>query len=109
MIEAGKILGDAFLEAIRQAVREEIQAILRQNGNQEPKLLYNMKEAARLLGVPETWLGRAARQGLVPCVRMGHYVRFTANDLESYIEKLRNETRQDMGAKQGSKQKPETA
>ncbi len=76
---------------LREIVRVEILAAS-QNGNQEPKLLYNMKEAARLLGVPETWLGRAARQGLVPCVRMGHYVRFTANDLESYIEKLRNVT-----------------
>ncbi len=102
------LLGDAFLEAIRQAVREEVQAILRQNGNQEPKLLYNTKEAARILDMPESWLGSAARQGIVPCVRMGRYVRFTANNLESYIEKLRNETGQDMGAKRGSKRKRET-
>ncbi len=93
---------------LRNLIREEIKTAAGQNGNQEPKLLYNTEEAARLLGLPETWLGRAARQGIVPCVRMGHYVRFTANDLESYIEKLRNETGQDMGAKRGSKQKRET-
>ena len=86
------VLGEALLQAIRQAVREEIQTTLRQNENQEPKLLYNTKEAARILGVPKTWLGSAARRGIVPCVRMGHYVRFTANDLGSYVEKLRNET-----------------
>lgn len=32
MDETGKILGDAFLEAIRQAVREEIQAASNGNG-----------------------------------------------------------------------------
>ena len=89
----------------REVLREEMAG---QNGNQEPKLLYNMKEAASLLTVPETWLGRAARQGIVPCVRMGRYVRFTANNLEAYIEKLRNETGPDMGAKRGSKRKRET-
>ncbi len=88
----------------REVLREEMAG---QNGNQEPKLLYSTKEASHILGVPETWLGRAARQGIVPCVRMGHYVRFTANNLESYIEKLR-ETGWDMGAKRGSKRKRET-
>ncbi len=80
---------DPFFDEIRRIVREEIQTILRQNGNQEPKLLYNMKEAASLLGVPETWLGRAARQGIVPCVKMGHYVNFKPEDLRALIGKLR--------------------
>ncbi len=108
MTENATPLENALEALLRRIVREEVQVILRQNGNQEPKLLYNMKEAASLLSVLETWLGRAARQGLVPCVRMGHYVRFTANDLESYIEKLRNESGQDKGAKRGSKRKRET-
>ena len=108
MIEPQKNPFEPFFDEFRRIVREELREILNQNGNQEQKLLYNMKEAASLLGIPETWLGRAARQGIVPCVRMGHYVRFTANNLESYIEKLRNETGQDMGAKVGSKQKGET-
>ena len=108
MSEPQKNPFEPFFDEFRRIVREELREILNQNANQEPKLLYSTKEAASLLGVPETWLGRAARQGLVPCVRMGHYVRFTANDLESYIKKLRNETGQDMGAKQGSKRKRET-
>lgn len=92
MSEMATTLEKAFEGLLRRIVREELREILNQNGNQEPKLLYSTKEAASLLGVPETWLGRAARQGLVPCVRMGRYVRFTANNLESYIEKLGNET-----------------
>ena len=86
-----KILGDSLRTEIKDLVREVVHEELatRKNGDQGPKLLYNTEEAAKLLGVPETWLGRAARQGIVPCVRMGRYVRFAANNLESYIEKLR--------------------
>jgi len=109
MSEPQKNPFEPFFDEVRRIVREELREILNQNGNQEPKLLYNMNEAASLLGVPETWLGRAARQGIVPCVRMGHYVRFTKNNLESYIEKLRNETGQDKGAKREGKRKLKTA
>ena len=91
MSEMATTLEKAFEGLLRRIVREELREILNQNGNQEPKLLYNMKEAAHLLGVPETWLGRAARQGLVPCVRMGHYVNFNPEDLRAFIEKLREE------------------
>ncbi len=76
---------------VRTLIREEIQAAMGRTINEEVKLLYNTKEAARLLGVPETWLGRAARQGLVPCVRMGHYVNFNPEDLREFIGKLRKE------------------
>ncbi len=108
MTQSTTPLENALEALLRRIIREEVQVILRQNGNQELKLLYNIKDAARLLDVPETWLGRAARQGIGPCVRMGHYVRFTANNLESYIEKLRSETGQDTGEKRGSKRKRET-
>ena len=74
---------------LRDIIRGEIGTAMGQNGNQELKLLYSTKEAAHLLGVPETWLGRAARQGLVPCVRMGHYVNFNPEDLRAFIGKLR--------------------
>ena len=93
---------------LKELVREMLLEERVKNGEVQPKLLYNTEEAARLLGVPETWLGRAARQGIVPCVRMGRYVRFTANNLESYIEKLKSEPERDMGAKQGSKRSRET-
>ena len=86
------LLGDALRAEIKGLIREVLrEEMAGQNGNQEPKLLYSTKEAAHLLGVPETWLGRAARQGLVPCVRMGHYVNFNPEDLKAFIEKLREE------------------
>ena len=91
MSETGTTLENALEGLLRRIIREELRTIHGQNGNQEPKLLYNTKEAASLLGVPETWLGRAARQGLVPCVRMGHYVNFNPEDLRAFIAKLRKE------------------
>ena len=57
MNEAGKILGDAFLEAIRQAVREEIQAA-QQNGNREGDRLLDAEEASKILSVSPDWLYR---------------------------------------------------
>lgn len=86
------ILGEALLDTIRQAVREEIAAAIGQNAHNEvPKLLYNTKEAATLLSVPETWLARAARRGEIRCVRLGHYVNFSPEDLKAFLEEQKKE------------------
>jgi excisionase family DNA binding protein len=78
---------DVFLDAIRQAVREEIAAAAKIQS--KPKLTYTTPEAAEILNVPETWLAAAAREGRVPSVRIGHYVRFKLSDLENFIETRR--------------------
>jgi len=93
--ESAKILGDSLLEAVKQAAYEGVKAAMAENGNHEPKLLYNTKEAAYLLGVPETWLAKAAREGIAPCVRMGHYVQFSLEDLKALIVKKRLDKPQD--------------
>jgi excisionase family DNA binding protein len=78
-------LHDGLKQIIREALREELEAL---NGRQEkPKLLLNTREAADLLQVPESWLASAAREGKIPIVRVGHYVRFSVADLEEFIEK----------------------
>lgn len=38
--------------------------------------LLSADAAAELLGVDASWLARAAREGAIPCVRLGKYVRF---------------------------------
>ena len=80
---------DPFFEKIREIVREEIKAA-NWNGH-EPKLLYDTKEAARLCGVPETWLASAARSRKVKCRHLGSYVRFTLEDLKDLIDKAVND------------------
>lgn len=45
-----------------------------------PRLL-RAREAAVLLGVPESWLRAEQRAGRAPHVRLGHYVRFDRDEL----------------------------
>ncbi len=76
------------LAGLRESLEPWLRAILREELTKQeplPKLLYSTKEAAEVLSVPETWLASAARSGLVPSVRVGHYVRFAMRDLEAFI------------------------
>lgn len=84
-----KTNGTDPLAALRESLEPWLRGILREElAKQEslPKLLYSTSEAAKILSVPETWLASAARSGLVPSVRAGHYVRFAMRDLEVFIE-----------------------
>ncbi len=47
--------------------------------------LLDAKAASRLLGVPPTWLLAQARAGRVAHHRLGHYVRFSAEDLREWL------------------------
>jgi excisionase family DNA binding protein len=51
--------------------------------------LIDAKAAARLLGVPHTWLLAQARAGQVPHHRLGHYVRFNSDDLSRWLAETR--------------------
>lgn len=41
--------------------------------------------AAALLSVRTSWIYEAARNGTLPCVRLGKHVRFLRADLEGWI------------------------
>jgi len=47
--------------------------------------LVDAKELSHYLGVPVTWCWSAAREGRIPSVRVGHYVRF---DLQAVLAAL---------------------
>ena len=51
--------------------------------------LIDAKAAGRLLGVPHTWLLAQARAGRIPHHRLGHYVRFSADDLTQWLQDTR--------------------
>lgn len=89
MNEAGKILGDAFLQAVRQAVREEIRAAIGQNGAKEGNQLITAETAAKLWDIPKTWIESKARSGELPYVQLGNYKRFNPDDLEQFIKEHR--------------------
>jgi excisionase family DNA binding protein len=51
--------------------------------------LLDAKAASELLGVPPSWLLAQARVGRVPHNRLGHYVRFSAEDLREWLSENR--------------------
>jgi excisionase family DNA binding protein len=51
--------------------------------------LIDAKAASTLLGVPYTWLLAQARAGQIPHHRLGHYVRFNADDLHMWLSETR--------------------
>ncbi len=51
--------------------------------------LVDANEAAKLLGVPSTWLLTQARQQHVPHHKLGHYVRFDLDELITWLEQTR--------------------
>jgi excisionase family DNA binding protein len=51
--------------------------------------LLDAKAASALLGVPPSWLLAQARVGRVPHHRLGHYVRFSGDDLHEWLSENR--------------------
>jgi excisionase family DNA binding protein len=51
--------------------------------------LIDAKAAAQLLGVPPTWLLAQVRARRIPHHRLGHYVRFSADDLKLWLQETR--------------------
>jgi excisionase family DNA binding protein len=74
---------EVFLDVIRQAIREEIQAA--GNGHKESGLL-TPDELADKLRIPVSWAYEQSRQGKIPTHRLGRYIRF---DLQEVLESQR--------------------
>jgi excisionase family DNA binding protein len=47
-------------------------------------------DAAELLSVRTSWVYEAVRDGRLPCVRVGHHVRFLRGDLEAWVSEQRD-------------------
>ena len=79
----------AVLEGwFRGLIRQEIRAVS-QNGHHDGNRLISAKEAAIRWDVPKTWIEEKARRGELPCVKLGHYLRFRTIDLERFIKEHR--------------------
>ena len=55
--------------------------------------LLDAEQAAKLLGVPPTWLLAQARKRAIPHHRLGHYVRFDADELIQWVNDNRIDPR----------------
>jgi excisionase family DNA binding protein len=72
------VLGQALLDAIRQAVKE---AMREANGNGHTAGLLTPEDLADRLKVPLSWVYEQSRQGKIPTHRLGRYIRFDLNEV----------------------------
>ncbi len=78
------LLGEALLQTIRRAVREEIQDLIRRDDHERDPLL-TAHEAAQMLSVSPDWLYRNARK--LPFSRKlgSKMLRFSRLGIEKWI------------------------
>ncbi len=50
-----------------------------------PGRLIDVRELARILNVPTTWLYQRTRIGAIPCIRIGKYVRFNSEEVLAFF------------------------
>ncbi len=87
------LLGQALLDAIKQAVREEIQAVQKlsanghTNDNGRPELL-TVEDLAKALKVPKSWLYDRTRRkkDSIPHIKVGRYPRFLLPQVLAWLE-----------------------
>jgi excisionase family DNA binding protein len=86
------LLGEALLGAIRQAVREEIRAVMGQNGhggktaNEIPKPYLTIKEAADISRLGPSTVRLLIRKRGLKALQVGRRVIIKRTDLEKYLE-----------------------
>jgi hypothetical protein len=74
------LLGQAFLDAIKDVVKEALREAAAANGH--PTELLEAKELATRLKVPLSWVYEQSRQGNIPTHRIGSkYIRFDLQDV----------------------------
>ncbi len=74
---------------LRTLIREEVRTASSQNGHHEGDLLLSAKQAAKRWDIPISWIRDMARRGELPYVKLGHYIRFSPEDLHRFIREHR--------------------
>ena len=85
MNEQGKNPFDPFFEEIRRIVREEIEALKPDSNGHDSLTLLDLKQTAKHFNLPKSRISKAVKNGDLPCIKLGHYVRFRPSDLEDFI------------------------
>ena len=88
----------ALRELIREAVRDAVREVLRDElakgvavpskgeGPGQDGRLWDVHDAAEFLGVSESWLYHQSAAGKVPCIRVGHNLRFDPEALKAWTK-----------------------
>ena len=97
MNEVGKVSGEALLDAIRLAIREEIREAMGQNGTRcnivtEPgKSYFTVKEAAKFSCLADSTIRFYMRKGQLKALKVGSRVIIKREDLDTFLEAHRKE------------------
>jgi excisionase family DNA binding protein len=81
------LFSENFQAEIRAIIQEAVQAAM--NDHKAEDRLISSETAAERWEVPKTWIEEKARRGELPCVKLGHYLRFRTIDLERFIKEHR--------------------
>ena len=71
---------------LREIFRQEMEKGSNGNGYRDWGDLLDAEGAAKHLCVPVSKIRDMARKGELPCVHLGHYIRFQPEDLDKYIK-----------------------
>ena len=85
--KTANIFSDPFRSELEEIVEGAIKKAL--NGHQDGDHLLSAKAAAKRWEIPESWIREMARKGELPCVHLGHYIRFKPEDLDQFIKDRR--------------------
>ncbi|MEI6848093.1 MAG: helix-turn-helix domain-containing protein [Chlorobiaceae bacterium] len=72
-----------ILKEIRDEIKMLHEAVQAIGGN---PVNYNIRQAAEYLGCSTQWIRVAARNGVIPCNRVGRDIRFSKANLDAYKE-----------------------
>lgn len=55
--------------------------------------LLTADEVAERLQLPKSWVYRSAREGRMPHVQLGRYIRFAEEDVDAWVQQQRQQGR----------------
>ena len=70
-------------------VQEERPQVQQQGGSQ--RSLLSIAEVCQELGMGKSWVYKRIQSGEIPSVKLGHNIKVKREDLESYLERQRNQ------------------
>jgi len=92
MSEPAKNPFDMLLDQIREVVRQEISAALKDQQKGVTKDWLRAEELAELYGLPKTWFQERGRAGELARTKPGRYVLFARRDVETFLERNKKST-----------------
>ena len=83
------VLGDGLKSELKTLVKESLCEVLADKEQAKLPALFTADQLAQMWSLPKSRISEAARRGEIPCVKVGHYVRFREEDVAEFIRNNR--------------------